>query len=86
MFAGHATAAPPAPKNEVSTGWDERRVVAEVAVELRISPKFSDDGTPEGTCERPVSIHLDVEPAQPPAGEREEALDLSAALVRAFHD
>ena len=33
----------------------------EVAIQLRISPRFSDDGVPEGTCDRPLSIHLDDE-------------------------
>lgn len=62
----------------------ERRIVAEVAIELRISPKFSDDGRPEGTCERPLSIHLD-EPA-PTDEEAEEELDLAGEFVRAFRD
>ncbi len=86
MFEGRTAARPRPPRNETSTGWDERRVVAEVAVELRISPKFTDDGTPEGTCERPLSIHLDEDPSPTADDEREEALDLTAALFRAFHD
>lgn len=61
------------------SGQAERRIVAEVAIELRISPRFSDDGVPEGTCDRPLSIHLDDE-------ERERDLDLKEEFVRAFHD
>jgi len=61
-------------------------VVAEVAVELRISPRFSDDGAPEGTCERPLSIHIDEEPKLEAPDEPEAELDLSLALLRAFHD
>ncbi len=86
MFAGRTAARPRAPRDEASSGWDERRVVAEVAVELRISPRFTDDGAPEGTCERPLSIHLDEEPAPKPEDEREEELDLRSALIRAFRD
>lgn len=35
----------------------ERRIAFEVAMELRILPKFTDDGAPEGTVERPISVH-----------------------------
>ena len=73
---------------EAGPGGVERRIVAEVAVELRISPKFSDDGRPEGTCERALSIHVDA--AEPPRGKDEEEAeqDLAVAdeLVRAFRD
>ena len=36
----------------------EVRIAFEVARELRISPRFSDDGTPEGTIERPLAVEL----------------------------
>ena len=62
-----------------SPGQAERRIVAEVAIQLRISPRFSDDGVPEGTCDRPLSIHLDDE-------EGEHELDLKEEFVRAFRD
>lgn len=60
-------------------GVAERRIVAEVAIQLRISPRFSDDGTPEGTCERPLSITLDEEQA-------EAEIDVKEEFVRAFRD
>ena len=34
----------------------EVRIAFEVALELRMSPKYTDDGTPEGTIERPLSF------------------------------
>ncbi len=64
-------------------GVAERRIVAEVAIQLRISPRFSDDGVPEGTCDRAISIHLD-EPV--PEEEGEQELDLKDEFVRAFKD
>lgn len=71
-------------------GGVERRIVAEVAVQLRISPKFSDDGRPEGTCERPVSIHLDEpEGTEVEAEEEEEGeddIDVAGEFIRAFRD
>lgn len=80
MFESRSVTRGRAQGRESSTGREERRVVAEVAFELRISPKFNDDGTPEGTCERPVSIHLDEEPVAhaEPEEEGEEELDLAA--------
>jgi hypothetical protein len=66
-----------------SPGVAERRIVAEVAVSLRISPRFSDDGAPEGTCDRALSIHLD-EPQPDEEGEQE--IDLREEFVRAFRD
>ena len=60
-------------------GQAERRIVAEVAIQLRISPRFSDDGVPEGTCDRPLSIHLDEE-------QGEDELHLRDEFVRAFRD
>jgi len=62
-------------------GVAERRIVAEVAIQLRISPRFSDDGVPEGTCDRALSIHLDE-----PYDEVEGELDLQDEFVRAFRD
>lgn len=62
-------------------GIAERRIVAEVAIQLRISPRFSDDGAPEGTCDRALSIHLDE-----PLPDEEAELDLKDEFVRAFHD
>jgi hypothetical protein len=62
-------------------GVAERRIVAEVAISLRISPRFSDDGVPEGTCDRALSITLDE-----PYDEIEGELDLKDEFVRAFHD
>jgi hypothetical protein len=35
----------------------EVSIAFQVARELRISPKFTDDGAPEGTLERPLAIH-----------------------------
>jgi len=66
-----------------SPGGAERRIAAEVAVELRISPRFSDDGTPEGTCERGFSIHIDGVPSEE---EAEQEFDLKDEFVRAFGD
>ena len=66
-----------------SPGGAERRIVAEVAIQLRISPRFSDDGVPEGTCDRALSIHLD--PAEVEE-EGEHDLDVKEEFVRAFRD
>jgi hypothetical protein len=53
----------------------EMRIATEVAVQLRISPKYTDDGAPEGTCEKP----LPPDPPQPrrsPSRVEESASDL----------
>jgi hypothetical protein len=61
--------------------WDaigvnpEIRIAAEVAFQLRISPKYSDDGAPEGTCERPISVRA-AEKRKPARHEEEDELDL----------
>ena len=73
----------PDPSGLVPPGGVERRIVAEVAVQLRISPRFSDDGAPEGYCERPLSIHIDRENGE---DESEEELDLNEEFNRAFRD
>lgn len=86
VFAGRTAARPRRPRDEAPSGSEERRVVAEVAVELRISPRFSDDGAPEGTCERPLSIHIDEEPGPIEDDEPEVELDLSLAPIRPFRD
>lgn len=86
MFAQRSSRRAADPPVEVLPGGIERRIVAEVAIELRISPRFSDDGRPEGTCDRPVSIHLDV-PAPPSVAEEpEEEIDLAGEFIRAFQD
>jgi len=41
----------------------EVRIAYEVAMSLRILPRFSDDGAPEGTVERPVGTkEVEIEP------------------------
>jgi hypothetical protein len=65
------------PSAALPPGGVERRIVAEVAVQLRISPRFSDDGAPEGTCDRPLSIHVDGQSAEE---ESEHELDLMPAI------
>lgn len=61
--------------------WDaiginpEIRIAAEVAFQLRMSPKYSDDGAPEGTCERPISTRT-AENRKPTDHEEEDELDL----------
>ncbi|HEX9710702.1 MAG TPA: hypothetical protein VGB42_12155 [Candidatus Thermoplasmatota archaeon] len=37
------------------------RIAYEVAMHLRILPRFSDDGAPEGTVDRPLSVEPTVE-------------------------
>ena len=53
----------------------EVRITVELVRELRISPRFSDDGAPEGTIDRPKGHAAKDE-------ETEAALDLD---VYAFH-
>lgn len=61
--------------------WDaiginpEIRIAAEVAFQLRMSPKYSDDGAPEGTCERPISVRA-AEKRKSADHEEEDELDL----------
>lgn len=71
---------------EWAPGGVERRIVAEVAVQLRMSPRFSDDGRPEGTCDRPLSIHLDEQEPARVEVEEEPAQEINSTddSVRAF--
>jgi hypothetical protein len=78
VFAQRVTRSAPAAVADLP-GVAERRIVAQVAIELRISPRFSDDGVPEGTCDRPLSIHLDEE-------EGEQEIDVTEEFARAFRD
>lgn len=75
---GQLKISPPRPSN---LRWDaiginpEIRIAAEVAFQLRMSPKYSDDGTPEGTCERPISVRA-AEKQGPAGHEEEDELDI----------
>jgi hypothetical protein len=71
------------PAGPLPPGGLERRIVAEVAVQLRISPRFSDDGAPEGTCDRPLSIQVDGQSAEE---ESEHEVDLTDELTLARRD
>jgi hypothetical protein len=59
------------------SGSTEFRIAYEVALHLRILPRFSDDGVPEGTVDRPLSTGLvALEPsAIEPAVEHIEIVD-----------
>ena len=60
------------PRIEVSP---EVSIAFQVARELRFSHKFTDDGAPEGTLERPLAVHT-PERKSAPHEEVEEALDI----------
>jgi len=53
----------------------EVSIAFQVARELRFSSKFSDDGAPEGTLERPLAVH-NPERKSAHHEEVEEALDI----------
>ena len=57
----------------------ERRIAFEVAMELRILPKFTDDGAPEGTCERPISVQGVPEVTLTP--EEEPTVEIAIGLL-----
>jgi len=71
------------PSRPSNLRWDaigvnpEIRIAAEVAFQLRMSPKYSDDGAPEGTCERPISVRT-AEKQKPADHEEEDELDVSS--------
>ena len=81
MFAKGSSRRIVDPAGALPPGGVERRIVAEVAVLLRISPRFTDDGAPEGTCDRPLSIHLDGASA-----EEENELELADEVPRETRD
>ncbi len=59
------------------SGSTEFRIAYEVALHLRILPRFSDDGVPEGTVDRPLSVEpVALEPsAIRPVVEQIEVID-----------
>ena len=48
-------------------------------MELRILPKFTDDGAPEGTVERPISVNGVPEVTLAP--DEEAAVEISVGLM-----
>ena len=54
----------------------EVSIAFQVARELRISPRHTDDGAPEGTLERPLAVHTPKASAEGKHEEEEDELDL----------